>query len=384
MPLLSALVLTGGAPLPKPMITQLATFSQTMGPDSVRLVEGAVLKRDRHAIMVFEPDGRERWRVPWDTEPGGFHDMRVEAGLMLLTDEDTNETGQLTTAFDLKTGERRWQMAGWISRFGDAHMVWSASTIQVIDLNGPRVRWETVPVQSSNMDGDTGSLFVLSKDDRLIEYDTVTGAVRRSRHVDLPDDLEFVDVQPTENHVVLRLVSPHMNGEAALAFDRRTFEPVAPDAARWLTRADCGPVVCAISNEDNRYSILDKATGELLWSASQERIVVKSGVGDSLLVLGWTGSRWERTAYDLVDPMTGHSRRALSGWRVVIDGDFELSPIWLRRFDNEGPTMIALFSSTGLSMLGAIPGELNDCQYVRPLLKCRMGNGPVGVWRVSP
>lgn len=384
---LTALVLvlclaTISSPPPRSQIELLSTM-----PASKRatLIEGAMVVFDDPWVVLFEPDGQERWRA--HLPPGGSDDL-MEYGELLLIQrfEDRFAYAMTTLALDLQTGDRRWELDGYVHP-AEGHLIqWREDGFRVYDSQAERVIWETSRQRAVNYDPATRSVYVLTDDGRLVEHAFPTGEVRRSRQLQVPEQAKFAHVGIAYDYVFVAFMTGEEHGEQTeeqFFFDRESLEPTAAAHDAWHDVRECGVVLCAISIEGS-YEILDRDTRQVLWRSSAGDSAAAAGVGDDLLILTYRDGPEVRLVEGWVDSRTGRPRGEVAGWHVVMDLRTDLpTPIWLKRSE-PAHTVIAWFGPDGPQIFGRVPAELLSCRFKQPLLQCRTNDLSFATYRVTP
>jgi hypothetical protein len=330
-----------------------------------------------------------------DQVPYGDVRARTAGDVVVITD------GPSTTVVDGRTGETRWhseigvhpltgdrfglvedpkfrpgteynQAGGapgdiYFSAAGVPHIEPPLTTeFRGVELRTGATAW-TASAPGSVVFFNHPSGVVVLASDRLTLLSSATGAVLRTTTLPV-----LSGQRPQSGRLVgdVLLVS---YGRSLVAYSVRTFRPLwqVPQAEDVVDPGACSGLVCA--DDRSGTSVLDPATGHVLWHASGADLV---RIGSDVLEQD-TGTS---EALRVSDPRNGDQKLALKGWSsdaaTADDG-----PLLLRRIGESRDSMFALVddSPVALRPLGTTRGAVSDCASDSSFVVCR-GTGVLQVF----
>ncbi|GAB3956471.1 hypothetical protein GCM10027614_68800 [Micromonospora vulcania] len=392
MLLLALIVLAGATPLARRTVIPVPAAPRAtayLSAGGVFVVDPSTPTEDRHltayALPAANGDVRRRWQMPL---PGagnssGFVGARVERGLVLLTEMNTDDGVWETVAFDASTGGQRWRLAGFPSWTADGGLLLNAfgegsGAVSRVAPDTGLVLW-SVPVPTggyvSYHGDDVVDRFVLFRQNGEVQvHDATSGRLLRSVDT-LPGDRSESQQQHVAGELVLLLGADRTRLEAygLSELDRRwTAElPGLAFAAR------CGDLLCAFK-ETGGIAVLDPATGAVRWAATGEQ-----GIGvvraDRLLTSGLDRRQIVR------ELATGRVVAELGRWDVLprVRPDDPLIGV---RPGSDGRLVVAeLDLAAGRSrIIDMLPRGTNNCQASSWDLLCARLDGSTALFRLRP
>jgi PQQ-like domain len=410
---LLCLAALGGAGRPQRPLFSLLGFvdrpsagARVLGPAELALVGGMLLAPRSNELRAYDPDGGLRWIVRVD--PTGrnrylsFYMWRgnlvLEQGMIVEPAEGTFAGTVVATsvALDPGTGAERWRISGVLEPLGDLVVVHARTNEQRVYQSLPSgLLWTIPPAQASAIVAKSNTVFTLSAEGLLTEYELHTGAVRGSGavempHFDTPGSAEPPGVGGYPQELALEVFQDRivlharqyrddepLPRSATLSYDRATLRSAGSPMDRFDGALDCGPVLCGVSGE--RVSILDPSDLSLLWELPSGEYPYWTGT--VLTVSGPARLAPQR----VVHPRTGAMVVNLDGWEAANDRRTvaERTITWFTRLVPPHHTYVASVDGTGLHVVGSIPFHLTSCDTEGLLLACTIPDGRVGVWRVN-
>jgi outer membrane protein assembly factor BamB len=354
--LVSVLVLVSGAgPAPsyEPRWTAEDVY-RDVGADTQRVYAVVEAAANTTRVKAYRrATGALDWSL--DVPTGAALLASVRDGVVLLSARDT-------IAVDAATGAERWRAPQ--SRF----LGFSGGLVVYTDLDGMAGRdlrtgqehWRTdVDLRSLVLTGGERSTVdrVLAWDDdgTVRMFDPATGALRSQAHVEQPRDLNRGSAYLVGDLLVI--------GESLLDGDR-WYDTQTGRLTRTRSRGHtalvfmdrCGPYLCR--GDNTGLTAYDLYSGGVVWHADGVGIV---RLLDPHRALAYSlGDGGDGLVGRLIDPRTGRTLDALSGWRPTGDVTGAQVTLW-RRSDNG--VLLALHNAyTGAT---AVVGEL-DGWYMQP------------------
>ncbi|MFF5171059.1 PQQ-binding-like beta-propeller repeat protein [Micromonospora sp. NPDC000089] len=320
--------------------------------------------------------------IPFATPYG---EVGVRDGVVLFVGGADAEGPYRTYAFDLATGERRWEEdgagfdvpGGLLISEGEEP---ASRTLRFVELATGRVRW-TLPVP-----GPVGYRAGPDGVDRIVTtppggptlvYDARTGARLTAARIDpaaLPGELWG---QPVGD--LLLLSQENATRLTAYGLDRLDRRWEARVGRVWYV-SGCGPVLCAYLQPGGMRG-LDPATGAVRWSSATWTGTLLER-GGRLLVADEPGSGAEqRVAY--LDAATGRVLAEPGRWWLVSRRPTDRRLVAVRRAD-DGRAVVAELdvAAARARVLDVLSGVAGACVADGDLLACRRSDAGYGVWRL--
>ncbi|MFG1868255.1 outer membrane protein assembly factor BamB family protein [Micromonospora arborensis] len=389
--LLALVVLSGAAPFPeRTMIVVPAPRAATvyLAADSLFVVDPPIPDEDRYLTAYAEPSSsganlRRRWQASLPRQ-GDYLDVRVQQRLVLVMGVSAADGVFRTTAFDVETGQQRWQHPGAPQPIADGGLLLSdpredgSGAISRVEPETGRLLW-SVPVPSPGENTYHGAYgrvdqFVLMQPTGEVQvYDASSGHLVRSVDTLPGDRSAYQRVQVVDD--LLLLVPP--GGTRLVGYGLPGLEP------RWTAEVPlvsyatrCGDLLCVLP-QSGGLQVLDPATGLLRWSDPTD--LLADVRGDRLLVAG-TGE-----GYVVRDAATGQTRTELGKW-VLIPLLGRDDPLVGVRQTADGRVVVAKLDllSGRAQVIDVLPGLASSCQASLPVLLCQGLDGSPVLWRLRP
>ncbi|HEU5110938.1 MAG TPA: PQQ-binding-like beta-propeller repeat protein, partial [Micromonosporaceae bacterium] len=410
--------LAGSAPVADPLVEARLpmAFGEQMQVAGDRIYIIGESRGGTREIRAYGlPDGEPLWRSRIEGVGGDIGPQVVVDSVLLMGryDEDISEL----IALDAATGAPLWRRTGWsmgqtrgpapdasrilVSSGGPTPE--TADRLEVVSSVDPRTGAEAwsyeVPAAAlvnAVWDGsvsDTARVthLVTGLRSGVVEVrDAVTGTLVSSQDTG-PPVADVVPGQP-QNWLAtvddLLLVQEPDQRSATVyglpGLERRWGIELDSSAYVWYVGPYCGELLC-LQGPDRGIMALDRATGELRWSATWTYL---TPVGSSLLASRADGALGGETPLWLVDPATGRARAGLGQWAIagagfgvgygqgvdplVIRQDLLTQRTWFGVVDDVAGTV---------RLLGVVTGVVGECHAGASSLICRRKDLSVGIWR---
>ncbi|HEX6681578.1 MAG TPA: PQQ-binding-like beta-propeller repeat protein [Candidatus Limnocylindrales bacterium] len=386
MSLLAVLIVPtvmGAAPKPAvPAITELASITYP-GPRGAVAFAGQdliLVSAGNGNIVGFDLHGKVMWRAKLDDLPAITTMQKVHDSVVVVADKGT-DASVTTTAFNPRTGERRWFKPGSLELVGDAAILThQQASISVFDAATMRQRWSLADAASHAFltTSETGrdAMLVLTKAGIVQIRDLSTGAVLASRQVQLPPAIGYRIRVSRGAAVILRILD---NGDATdgLWLDAWSLAQI-PIGVHWAAWRDCGLVWCGQVRGSSRPSIVDKQTGQILRTLGLSQNAIGTPAGVMTMMYRSDGTY---SAINLFDPLSGQVLSSLRGWQTVATENYT-NIAHLLVWPSNGKSHLAVIRSNGLRVLGQIKHEVFGCLLEGPVLLCSTTEGKLGLWAV--
>lgn len=393
--LLPALILTAAQAPAGPALIVHATLDLGNSQELIAFSGKELIVRDGRSVTVYEPDGRRRWNTTLTNVEDAFFRIDLERGQVLAMAQ--RRQVPRTFAFDLATGQRLWEFEGWAEAVDEVIVLSSAQdeTQTIIDARTLTERWRVSDTVSRFVDRDAHSLLAIDEAGRLVEYELSSGAVIRTRQLDLPRSRDY-GMGAFGNGITIFYQTPSGAEPSMLMLDREHLTPLPPGTERpsQKRRFPCGPVVCESAFDDGQVITIDPRSGLELWRSRPGAGITPTPSGLFSYPLYEATNTSEPLA--LLEPRSGRRITTMQGWHAipVVHPDMpfhQAAPVMLRQVHTTGAlgkTFIAGFDASGPRILGSVPHIIFQCQFVEWVLACMTGDRKVivveinsGAWR---
>lgn len=373
--LVPALVLTSAAPRPAPALVVRANLELGTSEELIEFSGNEIIVRDGRVVTVYEPDGRKRWHASLSSVNEVFFRVDVDRGRVLAMAQRMQVPR--TVAFDLASGARVWEFEGWADMLDDLIFVTSieGGDFAVYDARTLEERWSVRELAAHSIDTDSRTLVALEKDGRIGEYRLATGELVRAGRIDVQPALNY-GLNAWDDLITIFYEGATDSEPRMLSFDRRTYAPRPGELPQFgrTERQDCGPVVCEMAFDGGQVSVVDSASGKLLWRARSGASLMGTPAG----LFAFPQFEAAQSPPELLEPRTGRRLASLEGWQpIMLQNRVNAAPLVLRQVHTtgtEGQTFIGGFDRRGLRVLGSVPHIIYTCQYADWVLACVTGD----------
>ena len=364
----TVLSVSAGAPAGRPVLTHLFTVDDYGGEGLVTVEGDLILHSGRDGLEAYDIKGRLRWSQP---DMRGFAQATTWRDKLIVTTHDL--TAQ-TVVIDPHTGSVHWRVDGFTELVGDLLVVHlgpasgqNRGPVEIRRAGTYELVWSLPPRQAVHVAGQEGQILAIDASGVLAEHDLSTGRIVRS--VQLPSPPRLWQVIFTVDERTLQLGSPGDGNENFLQVDRRTLEvlqgPLKP------SDNSCGPVDC-VHGSDAGVSIVDRSTGQQLWSTTDQLYPAREG----MILIDPGNVTW------LADFFTG-ARVRLDGWHPLTGYLNGTEPQLMRRDNFKlGKTDIGVLQNGSVRWLTTMP-TLLYCRMEADLFLCLMPDQKIAIWRFA-
>ncbi|MEU8215132.1 PQQ-binding-like beta-propeller repeat protein [Micromonospora taraxaci] len=390
--LVLALVVLGAAtPQPQRAVSVVPasrTSTAYLGGDSVFVVDPPAPEGDRYLTAYAQPSPtgtgvRRRWQAPL-ARLGDYLDVRVEQGLVLAM--AVNAPGRVfqTIAFDIGSGEQRWQLPGAPQPTADDGLLLTdvrengSGALNRIEPDTGRVLW-SVPIPAAAnpsyhlQEGRVDRFVLLLATGEVQVYDAGTGRLLRSVDT-LPGDREAYQRAQVVDDLLL-VVPP--GSIRLVGYGLTELEPLWTAEVPLISYVvSCAGLLCAVP-QTGGIQVLDPATGVVRWSDSGPDILADVRQGQLLMAKPGRG-------YEVWDAATGQVRVVLGEWalmQVLGPG----TPLVGVRSGDDGLMVVAELDLVARRprIVDVLPAIAGSCQASLPMLLCQRLDGTTALWRLT-
>ncbi|MEU7944478.1 PQQ-binding-like beta-propeller repeat protein [Micromonospora taraxaci] len=388
---LALVMLSAATPQPQRAVSVVPaspTSTAYLGGDSVFVVDPPAPEGDRYLTAYAQPSPtrtgvRRRWQAPL-ARLGDYLDVRVEQGLVLAM--AVNAPGRVfqTIAFDIASGEQRWQLPGAPQPTADDGLLLTdvrddgSGALNRIEPDTGRLLWSVAIPAAANpsyhlREGRVDRFVLLLATGEVQVHDAGTGRLLRSVDT-LPGDREAYQRAQVVDDLLL-VVPP--GSTRLVGYGLTELEPLWTAEVLLISYVvSCAGLLCAVP-QTGGLQVLDPATGVVRWSDSGPDILADVRQGQLLMAKPGRG-------YEVWDAATGQVRTGLGEWalmQVLGPG----TPLVGVRPGDDGRVVVAELDLVARRsrIVDVLPAIAGSCQASLPMLLCQRLDGTTALWRLT-
>ncbi|MET8200632.1 PQQ-binding-like beta-propeller repeat protein [Micromonospora taraxaci] len=389
--ILALAVLSAATPQPQRAVSVVPasrTSTAYLGGDSVFVVDPPAPEGDRYLTAYAQPTPpgtgvRRRWQAPL-ARLGDYLDVRVEQGLVLAMAVSAPGRVFQTIAFDIGSGEQRWQLPGAPQPTADDGLLLTdvrdngSGALNRIEPDTGRVLWSVpIPAAANHsyhlQEGRVDRFVLLLATGEVQVHDAGTGRLLRSVDT-LPGDREAYQRAQVVDDLVL-VVPP--GSTRLVGYGLTELEPLWTAEVLLISYVvSCAGLLCAVP-QTGGLQVLDPATGVVRWSDSGPDILADIRRGQLLMAKPGRG-------YEVWDAATGQVRTGLGEWALIqVLGPG--TPLVGVRSGDDGQMVVAELDLVARRprIVDVLPAIAGSCQASLPMLLCQRLDGTTALWRLT-